>query len=263
MHVVKIGGSLARDPANALDELSQRDDVALVHGFGPQADASCRARGIEQRTLRSPSGVTSRFTDEAVLEALREAAETVQARLVEALEARGADPEPLGLDVPLFWGEAKPALPHRREDGRTVLVRGNRSGRVADVQPHPVEDAIGRGRTPVVTPIGLDGEGPLSVDADRGAAALAGALDADALALLTDVPGLLEDPTDPTSRLETVPREQVDALVGDTARGGMARKLVAAREALEAGVDRALVADGRRPAPLRRALAGQATEVLA
>lgn len=263
MHVVKIGGSIAREPANVLDELGQRDDVVLVHGFGPQADAACRARSIEPRTLRSPSGVTSRFTDERTLEALREAAGTVQARLAEALEARGADPEPMGLEVPLFWGEAKPALPHRREDGRTVLVRGNRSGRVADVQPDPVEDALARGRIPLVTPLGLDEAGPLSVDADRGAAALAGALDADALVLLTDVPGLLEDPTDPSTRLDAIPAHAVDDHVGDTAGGGMARKLVATREALEAGVDRALIADGQGPAPIRRALAGQATEVLA
>lgn len=265
MIVVKIGGSIAHACQGLIDELATRHagEAVLVHGFGPQTDAVCQARGIEVRTLDSPSGVTSRFTDARVLDAMHEAAQRTQARLVDRLAAAGATPEPLGLDVPLFWAEAKPALPHERDDGRVLLVRGNRSGRVQDVAPDPVQQALAAGVLPVVTPLAMDEHGPVSVDADRAAAALAGRLEADALVLASDVPGLLEDPREPASRIDHVPADAIDDLVGDLATGGMARKLVAAREALDAGVDRVLVGDGRGADPLAEMLTGEATEVTA
>lgn len=262
MLVIKIGGSIADACDELLDEIAGREDVVLVHGFGPQTDRALAERSIEARTLVSPTGVTSRYTDEAVLEAMQVAALRVQSSLVEGLEERGADPAGLGLDVPLVWGEAKAALRHQRSDGRVVLVRGNRSGRVVDVQPGPVEAALDAGRLPVVTPLALDEEGPLSVDADRAAAALAGALEADELVLLTDVPGVLEDPSDPSSRIDRLATDRIDEMVGDEVDGGMVRKLVAAREATDAGVPAVHVADGTREEPIEQARSGASTEVI-
>lgn len=261
MIVAKVGGSIAHACDGLLDELAQRDDAVFVHGFGPQTDDVLAERSIEPREIRSPDGVTSRYTDDAVLAAMQEAAERVQRGLAEKLSARGAQPDRLGHDVPLVWGQAKPALRHERPDGRVLLVRGNRSGKVEEVQTEPIEDALGDGRVPVVTPLALDGEGLLSVDADRAAAAIAGDLAADALVLCSDVPGLLCDPEDPRTRVDELPANEIDAWIGEDAGGGMVRKLVACREGLQAGADRALIADGRLERPLERALAGDATEV--
>lgn len=261
MIVVKMGGSIADDCPALLDEIAGRQDVVLVHGFGPQTDQVLAEREIEPREIRSPEGVTSRYTDDDVLDAMQEAAERVRCDLADELSARGAEPAQLGHDVPLVWGQAKPVLRHERPDGRVLLVRGNRSGRVEEVYTEPIEDAIEEGRVPIVTPLALDGEGLLSVDADRAAAAIAGDLDADALVLCSDVPGLLRDPQDPTSRVDELAADEIDGWIGEDAGGGMVRKLVACREALEAGAGRALIADGQREAPLDRALSGDATEV--
>lgn len=261
MIVVKVGGSIADDCRALLDEIAGRKDVVLVHGFGPQTDQVLAERSLEPRELRSPEGVTSRYTDDDVLGAMQEAAERVQCKLADELSARGAQPDRLGHDIPLVWGQAKPALRHQRQDGRVLLVRGNRSGLVGEVYTEPIGDAIEAGRVPIVTPLALDGEGLLSVDADRAAAAVAGDLDADALVLCSDVPGLLRDPGDPGTRVDELAADEIDAWIGEDAGGGMVRKLVACREALEAGTGRALIADGRRANPLERALSGDATEV--
>lgn len=262
MIVVKIGGSIAERCDPLLDELADRDDVVLVHGFGPQTDQVAREMGIEQRFVTSPTGVRSRLTDPPLLEALETAADRVGTRLTEALEARGCPVDHLGPGVPLLWGQAKPVLRDTTEDGRTVLVRGNRSGRVEDAQAAPVVDAVRRGYLPVVSPLAMDTQGPLSVDADRAAAALAAELEADALVLLTDVPGLLEDPGDPTRVVDRLAADRIDDLIGQAVTGGMVRKLVACREALAAGVGRAVIGSGLQPDPVARALAGDATEVI-
>lgn len=262
MIVVKIGGSIADRCQDLLEELADRDDVVLVHGFGPQTDQVARERGIQQRFVTSPTGVRSRLTDQSVLEALEEAAHRVGSQLTEALESLGRPVDHLGPSVPLFWGQAKPVLRDTTEDGRTILVRGNRSGRVEDVQAAPIVDALRRGYLPVVSPLAVDHHGPLSIDADRAAAALAAELEAEALVLLTDVPGLLQDPGDPTSLIRHLPADRVDELIGGTVTGGMVRKLVACQEALEAGVPRAVIGTGHQPDPVARALAGDATEVI-
>lgn len=262
MIVVKVGGSIAERCGALMDEVARRDDAVLVHGFGPQTDEVCRERGVERRELRSPTGVTSRFTDEAVLDAMDAAARSVGNLLLDDLAERGLDPVGLGCDPPLIWAEAKPALRHERDDGRVVLVRGNRSGRVALLEASPVAEALAQGQAPVVTPLAMDEEGPVSVDADRAAAALAGALDADALVLLTDVPGLLADPEDLASRRERVPAGEIEGLVGRAATGGMVRKLVACREAIDGGVEQAVIGSGLRDRPVERALEGDATEVV-
>ncbi|MFD0527286.1 hypothetical protein ACFQ1I_08515 [Kitasatospora arboriphila] len=100
----------------------------------------------------------------------------------------------------------------------------------------------------------------MNVDADRAAAAVAGALGADRLLLLTGAPGVLADPADPDSLLDRC-EVSVEGAPGEFARGGMALKLVAAREALLAGVGRVTVADGRTPGALARALDGAGTEI--
>ncbi len=261
--VVKVGGSIVDQVSGVLDEIAQRDDVVLVHGFGPQTDAACRDRGLGVREIRSPEGVTSRFTDEQVLAAMREAALGVQEGLVGSLRDRGAQAAGLGVEEALFVAEAKPVLRHEREDGRVVLVRGNRSGRVVGVQARGVEAVLEEGGCPVVSPLARDDEGWVSVDADRAAAALGGALGARAVVLLTDVPGVLEDVEREDSLIGSLSVEDVEGLVGGSALGGMVRKVVACREALEGGVGRAIVASGFGSSPVEAALEGGGTEVVA
>jgi acetylglutamate/LysW-gamma-L-alpha-aminoadipate kinase len=101
----------------------------------------------------------------------------------------------------------------------------------------------------------------LNVDGDRAAAALAAALDAQTLIILTNVPGLLRAFPDESSLIRQVPRGQAEQYLERYAQGRMKKKLLGAVEALQDGVGRVIIADGRVEEPLQRALAGNGTVV--
>jgi acetylglutamate/LysW-gamma-L-alpha-aminoadipate kinase len=105
-----------------------------------------------------------------------------------------------------------------------------------------------------------DDDTPVNVDADRAAAAVAGALEA-TLVLLTDVAGVYADPDEPATLIERVTEPAgLDALA-EAAEGFMTRKVMAAEEALAGGAPAAVVADANADAPVRAALDGGGTRI--
>ena len=93
------------------------------------------------------------------------------------------------------------------------------------------------------------------------AAAIASALRAQTLIILSNVPGLLRDFPDETSLIAQIPLAQAQEHLERYAQGRMKRKLLGAIEALQQGVGKVIIADGRPSQPLRRALAGQGTVI--
>ncbi|MEU9946571.1 amino acid kinase family protein, partial [Streptomyces lavendulae] len=182
-------------------------------------------------------------------------------RLVTELAAAGVSAVGLtGVDGGLLRARRKTA--HRAVvDGRLRVVRDQHSGRVTSVNSGLLRSLLADGHTPVVSPPALAEDfRPVNADADRVAAAVAAALGADVLVMLTGAPGVLADPADETSVLAEC-RVPLDGAPPHTG-GGMGLKLVAAREALAGGVPRVLVGDGRVAEPVRSALAGGVTRVV-
>ncbi|MEV6124420.1 [LysW]-aminoadipate kinase [Streptomyces sp. NPDC052077] len=263
--VVKCGGNAAVDPLAVCSDVAgmagDGERVVLVHGGSADIDALAGRLGVPTRRLVSPDGVSARHTDPATLEVVHLAlAGLVKPRLVRALVSAGVPAVGLtGLDGGLLRARRKGV--HRAlVDGRRVLVRDDHSGRVDSVNTALLGTLLSSGAVPVVSPPALAEDGrPVNADADRVAAAVAGALGARTLVLLTGAPGVLADPADEDSVLPVcaMPRSGPPPYTG----GGMGLKLVAAREALLGGARRVLIADGRRPGPVRAALSGRATEV--
>ena len=111
------------------------------------------------------------------------------------------------------------------------------------------------GYTPVIAPLALSREGePLNIDGDRAAAAVAVALQADALVMLTNVPGLLTDPEDNTTLVSTIPADQLAEYM-NYARGRMRKKLLGVQEALQGGLPRVYIGSSS----LQRVLNGSGT----
>jgi len=265
--VVKCGGdgavdtdAVCRDVAG-LVRAGRR--VVLVHGGSYQIERLAARLGVPQRTQIAPDGVPARYTDEATLEVVTLAlAGVVKPGLVAALSRYGVRAAGLtGLDGGLLRARRK--APQRAiVDGRRVLVRDNRSGTVYRVDTALLDLLLGQGLVPVVSPPAAadDGE-PVNVNADRVAAAVASALRARLLVFLTGAPGVLRDPADERTLQGAcaLPRTGPPAVgIG----GGMALKLVAAREALLGGVWRVRIADGRCAAPASAALDGAGTDVV-
>ena len=101
----------------------------------------------------------------------------------------------------------------------------------------------------------------VNVDGDRAAAAVATALQAETLVLLSNVPGLLRDFPDEGALIPLVEQGQIEEFLERYAQGRMKRKLLGAREALEGGVGRVILSDGRIESPVSQALAGRGTVI--
>jgi acetylglutamate/LysW-gamma-L-alpha-aminoadipate kinase len=115
------------------------------------------------------------------------------------------------------------------------------------------------GYVPVVAPLAMSEKGEaLNVDADRAAAEVAAALDADTLLLLTAVPGLMRDFPDESSLINEIPLANLDKAI-EYAQGRMKKKVLGAQEALNGGVGQVIIADGRVENSISNALAGNGT----
>jgi acetylglutamate/LysW-gamma-L-alpha-aminoadipate kinase len=267
--VIKCGGNPSVDAAGICADVARLagdgQSVLLVHGGSGEIARLAGKLGVPQRTLIAPDNVSTRYTDPATLEVVILAlAGGVKPKIVSELARLGVAAVGLtGLDGGGMLRARRKSAVRSVVDGRTTLVRDNLSGRLAEVRTELLETLLRSGFVPVISPPAIDEHGhPVNVDADRVAAALAATLGAERLVLLTGAPGLLGDPDDDTSVLSAYEVPATGA-PGRFARGGMALKLVAAREALAGGVVSVVIADGRAPGPVSGALAGSGTAVTA
>jgi acetylglutamate/LysW-gamma-L-alpha-aminoadipate kinase len=234
--VIKAGGSDGVDRAAVADliaSIARREPVVLVHGASAETDRLSTLLGHPPETIVSPSGHQSRRTDRRTLEIFAMAALGVENFLyVELLQARGIDAVGLsGLSGRLLSGRRKTI--RAVKDGKTVLLRDDFTGTIDDVNTRFLDELLAARRVPVVAPLALSTEGEaLNVDGDRAAARIAAALGAEQLVILTNVPGLLRDVADRSSVVSQATLDEADAL----AHGRMKKKVLAAREAIEAGV---------------------------
>jgi acetylglutamate kinase len=207
--VVKLGGRVA---AGSVGEVLERrvagDEVVVVHGAGPQISAELEARGLPVTFVRG-----RRVTDAATLAVVRELLVSVGEELCDTL---GSDAVQLvGDEIGL---EASP----RAELG---LV----GDAVVSLLP-AVEQALASGRIPVVTPIAV---GPLNVNADEAAAAVASSVGAERLVFVSDVPGVYLE----GAVLQLIHADRASELLErGTFDGGIVPKLMAAVQAARAGL---------------------------
>lgn len=262
--VIKVGGGHGIDATALAPEIaglvSAGERVVVVHGGSHETDMLATALGHPTRTIVSPSGHQSRRTDRRTLEIFEMAyCGKVNKAVVESLRRREVDAMGLsGLDAGLWTGSRKNAI-RAVEDGRTVIIRDDLSGRVESVDAHFLNMLLDAGRTPVLTPPAGTPDGiAINVDADRAAAATAAALGAEELLLLSNVPGVLRDPADRGSVIGNVSGDDLEAVRG-FARGRMKNKVLAAEEALTGGVGRVVIGSAMCADAIATARAGAGT----
>lgn len=120
-------------------------------------------------------------------------------------------------------------------------------GEVVQINPGIIETLIANNYIPVIAPIGIDDhQESYNINADLVASAIAVAMKADKLVLLTDVPGLLKDARDPSTLISVLELSDVDNYIANgTIAGGMLPKVNCCLEAVQAGVGRTHIIDGR------------------
>ena len=234
--------------------------LVLVHGGSAEANALSIALNYPARFIQSPSGYTSRYTDPRTLEIFTMA---VNGRLNTHLVAmlQGMCVNALGLSGPdgrLIMADRKEAI-QSLENGKRKVIRDDYSGKITQVNKDLLLTLLENHFTPVIAPLALSPNGEiLNVDADRAAAKVASALNSDNLVLLTAVPGLLGAYPDESSLIRHLSRSQLDQAIS-MAEGRMKKKVLGAQEALDGGVSRVYIADGRTENPISSALSGAGT----
>ncbi|MFN3689673.1 MAG: acetylglutamate kinase [Fimbriimonadales bacterium] len=240
--VIKYGGAAMGE--NGLAAQVMQDIVlmhcvgirpVIVHGGGPEIS------DLMKRLGKQPQFVNGlRVTDAETME-LVEMALTgkTNPRLVAMIQQQGG--RALGLSG---------------KDGGLIRARKVQSeadlgfvGEVDAIDPSVVLSTLEAGYIPVISPVGMGSDGATyNLNADFAAGALAGALNAAKFILMTDVPGVLGDPDDPTSLISELTREQARRMLENgRVSGGMIPKLQACLTALENGCPRAHIIDGRIP----------------
>jgi acetylglutamate/LysW-gamma-L-alpha-aminoadipate kinase len=267
MIVVKAGGSSGLDMvAICLDVaalVSEGERLILVHGGSNETNVISEKLGHPPRFVTSTSGHVSRFTDRETLEIFAMVtAGRVNKLLVEQLQQLGINAIGLsGLDGRLLEAKRKPAL-RIVENGKRKVLRGDYSGIIDGVNISLLRTLLTAGYVPVVAPLAVSQEGEaLNVDGDRVAAAISSAMKAQTLIILTNVPGLLRNFPDESTVIPRIPSQQAQELLERHAQGRMKKKMLGAAEALNHGVKRVIIADGRESQPLQQALAGKGTVI--
>ncbi len=264
--VIKIGGAAGVATKRVLDEIahylrkqSAPRRLVLVHGGSELTNELAVALGHEVRVLTSPGGMTSRYTDNETLRIYAMAvAGQINTELVTQLQRRGINALGLaGVDGRLLLARRKTAIRALTPDGRVQIVRDDYTGQIEQVNTHLLDTLLDAGYVPVVAPLALSHEGErLNVDGDRTAAAIAGALGAAELAIVTNVAGLLRDPHNPETLIHQIETEQLEQYA-HYAQGRMRKKILGASEALQHGVQRVCIGN----APLNELLKGAGTVI--
>lgn len=241
--VVKIGGVACSEPDVVKDLAEQIGILAavgirvvVVHGGGPQTTELAKRLGID-----TPMVNGRRVTDEAglnvVIMALNGAINTSILASFRAAEVPAVGLS--GIDGGMI--RAKKRAPMALEvDGKETSVDFGLVGDVVDVDVDVLNRSLDAGYVPVVSPVCADDSGQvLNINADTVAASIARALSAEKLIFLTDIPGLLDDATDPDSLVSYVDIAGLDKMSTEkTISGGMLPKVLAAKQALNEGVGR-------------------------
>ena len=242
--VVKFGGNAMID--DSLKRSFAEDMVYLryagvkpvvVHGGGPQITAELARRGIPSE-FRGGYRVTTAESMPVIRQVL---AEQVGGELVDLINEHGDLSAGIsGDEQGLFTGEPRGAV----VDGESVDL--GLVGDVTSVNPEAVLAEVAAGRIPVISSVANGSEGLLNVNADSAAASLAVALGAAKLVILTDVRGLYSDWPNRDSLVSVISTTELRALL-PSLESGMIPKMAACLDAVEGGVSKAAIIDGREP----------------
>ena len=245
--VVKIGGSNGVATTNIVREIAQcvadGQRIVVLHGGSDFTNTLSERLGHPVRMVTSPGGMVSRYTDNETLRIYAMAvAGQINTELVSSLQQQGVNALGLaGVDGRLLLARRKSAVRSVTPNGRVQILRDDYTGQIEHVNDVLLSQLLDAGYTPVIAPLALSRDGErLNVDGDRAASAVAAALHADALVIMTNVPGLLVNPEDQATLIRSIPADQLADYM-EYARGRMRKKLLGAQEALQNGVPRVCI----------------------
>jgi acetylglutamate kinase len=246
--VVKVGGSIMDDEAalsNLLNDIVFMNYVGmqpvLVHGGGKAINQRMEQAGLAPQMVQG-----RRYTDERVLAIAEQVlCKEINRFIVTFFQSQGCDAQGLhSLSSNVLFAEK---MYLEGEGGRRIDL--GRVGRITSVNSRLLQLLVQADAIPCIAPIARDAAGlGLNVNADTAAGAVAAAMKAEKLVVVSDTHGIRSDPKDPESRVPSLTLSQVQEMVDNgIISSGMLPKVEACVAALEGGVVKAHIIDGRIP----------------
>jgi acetylglutamate/LysW-gamma-L-alpha-aminoadipate kinase len=263
MIIVKVGGgkNINLDfVCEDLTSLIKKEKVILVHGGHSKRDEIAQKFGYQIKTIISPSGISSVYTDEEAMEIFLMAyAGLVNKKIVTKLQGLGVNAVGLcGVDGGLWQGKRKKTI-LAKEGEKIKLIKDDLSGKVEKINTKLLEILLRENFVPVVCPPAISYEGEIiNVDSDPVVIQMAKELRAEKIIFLFEAPGLLRDEKDENSLISHISKEKISEYL-KYAKGRMKRKILAAKEAVEGGIKEIYFGDGRIEKPITLALQGKGT----
>ena len=216
----------------------------VVHGGGPEITRSMKKLGKEPKFIKG-----LRVTDEETMSIVKMVlVGNINTDIVSQIclhDGKGAGLS--GKDNQLIEACKKIHKIKDEETGEIEEIDLGLVGEIKKINPEILEMYTENDFIPVISPIGIAEDGTtLNLNADTVAGAIAGEMDAEKLIILTDVPGVLRDPNDPSTLIQRIHVDEIPALVEEgIISGGMIPKIETCVEALNNGVKSAHILDGR------------------
>jgi acetylglutamate kinase len=207
--------------------------VVLIHGGGPEISDILNKVG-KQSEFVNGLRVTDAETAEYVQMVL---AGKVNKTLVNNIGSVG------GRAIGLSGIDGQMITAKKRDEALGFV------GDIVNINPAPIWDVLDKGYIPVISTVGCDKDGnTYNINADTAASRIAGAIGAETMINMTDIAGVLRDVNDPSTLISTVRISEIDALIsGGVISGGMIPKVQCCVEAIECGVKKVFIIDGRVP----------------
>jgi acetylglutamate kinase len=250
--LIKYGGHAMIDEGAM--ESTARDTVLLkyvgmepivVHGGGPEISRSMAKIGKEPKFIEG-----LRITDKETMDIVKMVlVGKINTEIVSKICLHGGKGVGLsGKDSRLI--EADKKAPHvivNSETGKETMVDLGLVGEIKNINPNLIHDLTQKDYIPIISPIGVDNKGEaLNLNADTVAGDIGSKVDAEKLIILTDVPGILENPKDPDSLLRKIKADEIgDLIKNGIITEGMLPKTLTCVKAIEDGVSSAHIIDGR------------------
>ncbi len=224
MLVIKVGGgkdlNIDAVVADIADLVRSGQPLILVHGGAETTNEVAEALGHPPEFVTSESGYVSRRTDRRTLEIFEMVyCGQLNKMWVEKFQTAGINAVGLsGLDGRIFEGTRKDTI-RVRVNGRRLVLRDDWTGTVERINTDLLRLLLDNGYLPILTPPASSDKGEaINVDGDRAAAMVAAAFNADALVILSNVPGLLANYPDEASLIREIPRAHGQTVLCSTPR---------------------------------------------
>lgn len=290
MLLIKIGGGNDLNWQYIAQDLAQLNrPFILLHGANERMAEITDQMGQEVRMIKSPSGYTSRYSDQATMDIFLQAyAGVTNKRWVELLQQNGINAVGLsGIDGGLFRGtkkdkiigyvqeenkqdnhakgrtsHAKGRTSHARERaGKPRVIRDSYTGNVEEVNIKLLNCLLDNDFVPILTAPALSYDNEImNIDNDRAAAVLIRDLGITECVMLFAAPGLLKNHKDESTKIDQLTTAEFEQAL-EFANGRMKKKVLGAKEAFENGLKKMYWGDGRIENPITSALAGNGTVI--